>query len=300
MTRRRTVWLALMTACTSVAACAHESSVRGFARPPETTGPPISSYSVALAGSVPAGDVHVISFGEVRLAADPGQPQAYLHLRLAAENNIDDVRWTLDPNDQELISSGQAVLPSFAQASGKRPVLSLARGTRGTLDVYYPLPAAGDGARVTLAWRLRRGSKIVRTATVFDRVQSQSTVYVYYQPALGPTVYSSLGLDCWWWSDYYFWHHDSLWWPYPRAYFGHRYRAGYDREADTRPWVRETVWPPADDRSIWRSGTGDSAAQSQSSWRSTTPESSGDGNQEWSPSGNGGNGKSSWRGGGGP
>ena len=56
--------------------------------------------------------MHVISFGSERLPVPAGQPDTYVHLRLAADNVADDMTWTVDPNEQLLIYG--------AQPSGRR------------------------------------------------------------------------------------------------------------------------------------------------------------------------------------
>src|SRR5205814_698948 len=105
--------------------------------------------------------VHVMSLGVEQLPVAAGQPSSYLHLRIAAENTSDAVTWTVDPNEQTL----GAGPPSFAEASAGGPVLTLAKGARGYLDVYYPATAAGG--RVALAWKVRRGTEVASGSTEF-------------------------------------------------------------------------------------------------------------------------------------
>jgi hypothetical protein len=266
---------------------------------PAEVGPPVSSYALKVAGKA-AGAVHVVSFGAERLPAGPERPALYLHLRLAADNRADDTLWSLDPREQKLLVAGKIVRPTFAEASGRQPILTVGRGGRGTLDVYYPFPDAAD-PRLALIWRMRRGAGSAGRVTRFARVTSPDTTYAYYQPEPGPQVMAGLTFEAWWWSDYYFWRHGNLWWPCPREsllshYPGFTRPAAPDRPSAERVaaegWRGEAPSPPSTTEPV------------KSSWRSqgSTVESSGGmagGVAAGAPSG-GGDGKSSWRGGSGP
>jgi len=290
---------ALLAAVVPASACAHDLTA-GPGAAPEAVGPPVSSYSIAIEDGRIAGDVHVISFGVERLPTGPSAPQLYLHLRLAAVNATDTARWSFDPNEQRLLASGHAAPPSFAETSDGDPVLALARGRRGYMDVYYPVPPAERGAVVTLAWRLQRGSKTAAMTTSFARTGGPDTSYVYYQPAPGPHVYFGLGFDCWWWSDYYFWRHGSLWWPYPRAYYYRRYQGAGDaafaqRHEEARRPARSSSsddWHRFEPTSSWRGGSADGSSDGKSAWRGG---SSDGGGQSASGGGGDGSGKSAWR-----
>jgi hypothetical protein len=220
-------WLGLLVAATAASGCALDNAYERGAPAGENTGPPVSSYSVP--SNDPRGSVHVISLGAERLPVQQGQPDTYVHLRIAAENRGDDAVWTLDPNDQALTHAGGSVPAAFAEASTGGPVLTLKKGAQGYLDVYYPAPPANGPPRITLAWRLRRGDEVVPGTTDFDRVASPQPGYAsYYQPVQGPHVHVGLGLGWWWWPDYYFWNYGPYWYPYPRHYGYYRpYWGGY-------------------------------------------------------------------------
>jgi hypothetical protein len=224
------IWLGILGAVAS--GCAYDSGYyeRSYYPPPAAeTAPPVSTYSIPA--NDPRGSVHVLSLGNEQF---PGQSTSYLHLRLAPENRSDDVAWTVDPNEQTLAGPSGSVKPSFAETSTGTPVLTLTKGSHGYMDVYYPAPAAGT--RVSLAWKVRRGTEVASGSTEFDRVASTQTAYANYEPVAGPNVYVGLG---WWWPSYYWWGDPYWWgwggpwyWHYPyygfhggyyRGYYGHPY-----------------------------------------------------------------------------
>ena len=225
--------------------------------PLEDTGPPVSSYGVPAKD--PKGMLHVVSFGLEPLPTGPdGQAQAYLHLRLAAVNSSDAEVWRLDPNDQLLLHGDRELPAAFAEASTGGPVLALARATRGYLDVYYALVNPAD-SKLTLAWRLHRGSAELAQSTDFLRIPSErSPSYAYYQPADVPHVSSGMGLGSWWWTDYYFWNQGPCWWTYRRADFDRRYPDHRGR------------WLAQDGRT--RSVAANSSQESESYWRGASLE----------------------------
>src|SRR6185369_17443304 len=99
-----TVWLIVLLASTAASGCAYRAGYETRGGPPaDETGPPVSTYPIpANDPAGPKGSVNVISLGSERLPVAAGQPDMYLHVRLAAENTSDGVTWTLDPNDQLL------------------------------------------------------------------------------------------------------------------------------------------------------------------------------------------------------
>src|SRR6185295_4216995 len=216
--------------------CAYESayydSTTSYPASEQAT-PPVSSYSIPQTD--PKGSVHVISLGTERLPVAAGQPDSFLHLRIAAENRADDAPWTVDPNDQTLASGGGSLPASFAEASGGGPVLTLAKGAHGYLDVFYPAPPPAPGAatRVSLSWKIHRGNEVVPGSTDFDRIATPDPAYSRYEPVAGPHVYVGMGLGWWWWPDYYAWGGPwwgRPWWGYPGfygGYYGGYYGRGY-------------------------------------------------------------------------
>jgi hypothetical protein len=257
------------------AGCAHKPAEMP---PAALTGPPVSSYSVPA--QAPKGMVHVVSFGLENLPANPGAPTPYLHIRLAAVNSSDDAVWRVDPNNQLLSAAGVMTPPSFAEASGGGPVLSVKRGTRGYLDVYYPAPK-DPTLPVALGWRLERGAEVLAESTVLQATVDQAGRYVYYRPAADDAhVGLGHGLSSWWWNDYYFWNNGGSWWCYPRSHFHHHYphHAHPARPvAVSAPEPRSNLTPRQSDSDLssWRGvparDSDRPASSSVSSWRESPP-----------------------------
>jgi hypothetical protein len=299
------------------AACAHGSEAPPL---PNDVGPPVSIYPILA--PTPRGMVHVISLGREMLASDPQHPRSYLHLRLAAVNGSDDQTWSFDPREQVVHDGDRMVPPAFSESSTGQPVVTLGRGARGFLDLYYPTlaPAGKEPARIALAWRLRRGSEhqtMVAANTEFSRVPDESSSAVY-QPADEEHLVAGLGSRSWWWNDYYFWNDQRGWHPYRQSDFHRRYpnhQAQWDAERRRQATAESELVTRNTDGIYWRGPRGDvgntvsSPSVETSSWRGTppsesvssspisTPTSSG---SSAAPSGGGGDGKSSWRGGSGP
>jgi hypothetical protein len=322
-------WLILLPVL-AASACATTDAPR-VPPPADPTGPPVSSYRVPADG--PKGMVHVVSLGRETLPAATGQPRVYLHLRLAAVNGSDDQSWMLDPREQ-LLTDGQRTLPpAFSESSTGTPVVQLARATRGFLDLYYPvLTSSGpEPARVTLAWRLRRGEQMVALSTDFERGLEHSSGYAYYRPADEAHLATGMGSGSWWWSDYYFWHDDRGWWPYRqrdlyRRYPHHRQQWHAERERQSGPDQGGLATSARHDSpDSWRgvpreTPRRDFNADGTSGWRGSPPEqpsvsnnavsdpppspstsdNSGSSAGASSSSSSAGDGKSSWRGGSGP
>jgi hypothetical protein len=202
-----------------------------------------ASAAYGVPANAPKGTVYIVSLGGEQLPA--GNVSAlFMHVRIAAENTSDTVAWRLDPNEQVLRLEGGAQVPaSFAEASGATasgiPVLALAAGQRGQLDLYYPLPAQGGPQRTTLEWRVQRGSEPVANATVLERPQgSTAQGPVYYEPRYDTRFHLAVGPGWWWGYDYWPFYY-GYYWPSYRPWYGgywgsHRYgyyapRGGYYR-----------------------------------------------------------------------
>ena len=276
--------LVFLLALATASGCAYRASYERGGPGADETGPPVSTYPIpANDPTGPKGTINVISLGSERLPVAAGQPDMYLHVRIAGENTADGAPWTVDPNEQLLSYGGTSVPPAFAEASGGGPVLTLNSGGRGYLDVYYPVPASTAPTRVSLGWHLQRGNEPIAGATELDRVAGPDPAYAYYQP-YGPNVYMGFGLGYWWWPDYYFWHHGPWWSPYPRYLGYHSYWGGYRGYGGYGPgWGGH-----------W-GGRGFSSGRS-GSWGATPPSGGGwGGGGRAAPSGGGGGGKSEWR-----
>jgi hypothetical protein len=311
---RKLAALAAVSLGVAAAGCAHDTKADVPELPLEV-GPPVSTYRIPA--DQPRGTLHLISLGREVLPTATGQPRVFLHLRLAAVNGSDDQSWILDPREQLLRDGDQTLAPTFSEGSTGQPLVTLPRGSRGFLDLYYPmLTSAGkEPERVALAWRLRRGDQLFARATEFER-SHHDVGYAYYQPADQEHLTTAMGSRSWWWNDYYFWHDDRGWWPYQQSAFSRRYphhreQWSAEREQRRERAEREAAIQSTDRTNVgWRGvpmdRTGNESARSEtSSWRGTPVTESVSSSQvtdsSTSSSGSsGGDGKSSWRGGTGP
>jgi hypothetical protein len=223
-----------LTLALPLAGCAHAQEAV-----PPTAGPPIASTYRVPVGD-PRGTVHVMSLGPERLAAPPGQPDMYLHLRLAVENDSDTVAWTANASEQGLGVPGAYLAPAFAQASNAGSQLAVAPGGRGTLDLYYALPDDHAALQLSLDWRLHRGTELVAMSTGFEREGTSAVneiVGYSYTPLLGGGVY--LGIGPTWWYDGWGYYGGPYGWGRPYA---HPYAYPYGR-AFGPPVYRYPVYP---------------------------------------------------------
>jgi hypothetical protein len=235
MRRHKATLFGSLAVLATAAGCIHEPAIydpgdMGEGRAPEAP-PPVSTYP--MPPTDPKGNVYVMSLGPERLATGQGAQNLFLHVRVAVENNSDDTPWQVDPNDELAgFGNGAAVPPSFAEASTGGPVLNVARGARGHLDLYYPLAPQGEPPRVALSWRVHRGPEAVAQTTSFERtVPAEGGGYPYYRP-YGADVRLAVGVDWWWW-PWGSWGWGGGWgWPWGyRPFFGYpffpRYSYGY-------------------------------------------------------------------------
>lgn len=214
---------ALATGCAYGGAAAYESTGLPAAMPQ----PMAASYSVPAQD--PKGTVGVISFGAERLAAGPGQPDVYLHMRLAVDNRGDTAPWTAAAGEQALLAGpgGARLAPSFAQASSGGPQLTVAPGSNGSLDLFYALPQGQEPPVATLEWRLVRSGETLTQTTTFERQPTANPAYAsYYGPRTAAGVYVGIG-PAWWYGGGWGLYGPGYygWWG-PRPYLGFGYYGG--------------------------------------------------------------------------
>lgn len=194
---------------TSLGACAHNRSRNAVA----AGQPAASTYNIPAED--PKGKVYVMSLGGEKLPVGEGGAALYLHLRVAAENQSDSVPWTLDARNQVVVlGAAQAVQgqtasmgPAFAQGSGGSPLVQIPPGSRGSLDLYYPLTSGIDPQTVSFAWEVQRPSGTIAQQTVFQRQVDQEGYYGHgyaYGPAYTSRVHLQVGPG-WWWGPYGAW-----------------------------------------------------------------------------------------------
>jgi hypothetical protein len=199
----RTIYSALTALALAAGGCAHAEEVAA----PIPEAPLGSSYRIPAAE--PHGTVNVMSLGAEQLSVPSGQPNTYLHLRLAVENESDTVAWTAAAADQTLSMQGASLSPAFGEASGGGPLLTVQPHGRGTLDVFFALAGGVEPPALSLDWRVRRGSELVAQTTNFQRPTSVATYNQYgqygpYSPLPGPAFY--LGVGPAWWYDGWGWY----------------------------------------------------------------------------------------------
>jgi hypothetical protein len=161
-----------------------------------------ASVTYAPAADTSQGAIEVLALEATRLPVGRGAPAFYLRLRLAADNRRDRDRWLFNPNDQLLAYNGGMMAPAYVQTSAGRPLLALDPGKRGWMDLYYPLPADVDPQRVTLWWRVRRGSHIDAKTTAFVRSSGRDGGFDEYPYQYRRDFYmpGAVALG-WWWPE---------------------------------------------------------------------------------------------------
>lgn len=188
----------------------------------------VVSYPIPT--EAPLGAVQVLSAGSASLAAPSliGN-ERFIHIRLAAHNREDEREWVLDGRDQHLeLADGTAWTARFAEAhtrSGPARV-TLRRGERGYLDLFFPAGEDGDPEWIMLTWLVRRGGGSVVGATVFAALSARAGDYGHYRPSQYSGGHLFLGphwcaLDWSWWT----WHTPFA--PYQRYRYSYR-PDGYD------------------------------------------------------------------------
>lgn len=250
---------------------------------------PVAPY--ALDGDQDKGTIEVLSLDGERLPVGWSLPELYLRLRLVAHNKGDGSAWRLDPNEQLLSYGGGMVAPAFAKTSAAHPVLSVAKGGRGWLDLYYPLPESHDPPEVTLWWRVRRGAAAFRHTTHFTRVRGRDLprepdVIPLITNHHDPFLPSGLALG-WWWPDYCF-RGGGYYDRYRRGGPQRRYRLYGDAVATERAPPFDPATPPSYPSSSSPSFPADTAANWRNPSAGPDPAASQPGDAA----------KSGWRGGG--
>jgi hypothetical protein len=225
---------------------------------------PAAPYSID--GDDQKGTVQLIAFDGERLPVGPRGAEVYLHLRLHAENRGDSTPWQLNPNDQILAGEGAQVSPAFAQTSAGPPVLTVTKGARGWLDLYYPLPDDHDPLDLALTWRVRRGDAVLAHRTHLLRMSGRDPEppYEYVAAAAPPLFPTGLALG-WWWPDSCFSGHGAG--GYRRAHSPRR-PSGGSAESPSGDWSRpEYASSSSSDSSGSSSQPAYPASETASDWR---------------------------------
>jgi hypothetical protein len=151
----------------------------------------------------PRGEVQLSSAGVVDLQlAEAAPPTRALHVRMIVANDADPSSWLVDTRSQLVSIDGEGQSrPSFANSDvGTLPSLSVARGERRTIDLYYTLPAALQNEtlvpRFELDWQVTAGRELVAQQTTFaaegaDTSYASADVHLVLVPGWAP----------YWWYD---------------------------------------------------------------------------------------------------
>lgn len=225
-----------LLAATTTGACVHNAASADYQAAGAENAPSASGYNIPAEDG--KGTAYVMSLGGEKLPVPNGAP-LYLHLRLAVANDKDDGPWVIDARDQTVVmAQGQAPMAaSFAEGSGGSPLVTVAPGAKGTLDLYYALPQGVDPTRVSFNWRVNRPSAPYAQETVFERQQSAEPLppAYAYRPVYSSRIHLSVGPG-WWWGPYWgmgwgggygYGAYDPFYYGYGPGYWGGGY--GYGR-----------------------------------------------------------------------
>jgi hypothetical protein len=246
----RTTKLFFGAVALAFSSCATETTAYGPMSEPQPAANQTPAASYPIPAVDPKGTAYVMSLGAEPMPTPSGTRGFFLHLRIAAENRSDAVAWIIDTRDQTVTLGGAPVQATYAEASAGGPVLTLAQGQHGTLDVFYLLPPEGGPNLATLSWKVHRGSDPVAGDTPFELVPRQSAEYIEYRP-VGAAVEV---WPAWWWGmGFYPWVWGPGWGYYP--YWGRGYaHGGWGYHGGG--WRGSGGWHGAPSGSGWRGGGG--------------------------------------------
>jgi len=233
---RKGSFIGMTAVLLTFSACAHQYDEEGMLSGTayqERSGPPVSQYPIPAKD--PKGTAYVMSLGLEPLSSPSGQPEQYLHLRVALENRSDETPWTLAPGDFTLALGGHnALRATYAKTTPAGPTVTIPKGQHAEGDVYYALPSTtepGPSSRVTFVWPIHRGSETLTTSTDLNMMAGAEPESAYYEPVYQPGVQFVYGPG-WWWGPYWDW--PFAWWGGPwwwggGAFFGPRFYGGFHR-----------------------------------------------------------------------
>jgi len=162
----------------------------------------------------PQGGVDVVSYGTTQLHQGNADIPA-LHVRMTITNDGDAVAWAVDTREQlvDLPGEGRSSPIYVASDVPGLPVVSVARGQKRVLDLYFPLPATMKKekhlAKFEVLWQVKTPERVVASRTAFDRVELEPYVDPFYDPFYSP-YYAGYGSywggvygPNWWYAPYY-------------------------------------------------------------------------------------------------
>ncbi len=176
-------------------------------------GRPAADYDIPAAN--PQGDVRLASFGIAKITPKKqavNEPFRALHVRMIVSNNSSQP-WIVDTHEQLADIRGVGtVRAGYAESdAGDLPRVSIAPGSKRTIDLFYPLPHPTDRAsripEFDVLWRVQAGSQLVADRTPFERLAVTPYYagpwypytfgpYGWYDPIWGPGM---IGTPGWYW-----------------------------------------------------------------------------------------------------
>jgi hypothetical protein len=153
----------------------------------------------------PEAEVRVASVGVSYLQTAPGPTSLpTLQVRMVIANNGDAAGLTLDTTQVLVDIPGEGTAaPMYANsAEGAMPVVTVARGERKVVDLYFPLPAttasADRLAAFDLEWQVQTGARRVAERTPFQRLELESR-----RGPPPPVVFVAGWGPFWWYHPHY-------------------------------------------------------------------------------------------------
>jgi hypothetical protein len=165
----------------------------------------------------PKGDVRIASFGISKITPESRESLRAIHARLVVSNNGVQP-WLVDIRQQvAALPGGQQVHPAFARSdSGEFPIVRVAPRGKGTIDLFFPLPADAQRAsklpEFDVVWYVNTGQQMVSERTPFERLAVEPAYaygwgypygpgwgygpYAWYDPFWGPAM---IGAPGWYW-----------------------------------------------------------------------------------------------------
>jgi len=156
----------------------------------------------------PEGTVQITSSGVTTATPDSGTKVDVIHVRMAVANNGDPTPWTLDTSQQFLEIPGEGrSAPLFVNADTQTmPQVTIAKGERHVIDLFYPLPANAASEKklpqFDLMWTVNTGERPVASRTSFERQEIEPQVAYGYDYGYGYPYYAGFG-PYWWYDPFY-------------------------------------------------------------------------------------------------
>jgi len=162
----------------------------------------------------PQGDVQLSSFGIAQLTSDGGRAVEALHVRMTITNTTDPSAWIVDTTGilLDLGQEGRSRAMFVNTDVSTLPLVTIARGDRKVIDLYFPVPSNVDEESrlpaFDVVWQVATASRAIASRTSFRAVEVTA-------PNAPPSAEVALvsGWGPLWW-------YNPLW--YPGPVFVHR------------------------------------------------------------------------------